>query len=184
MQEMVKNVYGSLKESSEMISEMRKAYNDLDDKIKSGRYSETAIRGELMPQQETLRRDIRRASEKAIDKAKVFVIDYQEQLKAADNLNPDDITDDVKLFNTGVKLTARDIEAIYARNRGNATMEQLTLRYAEQNGIDLGRDRPIFYGHRIEIQEAENVLSLVERFEQWINTPQALEMLKKYFNVE
>ena len=183
MEDMVRNVYFSLKESTAEIAEKIKEFNDLDTKMKDVKYSPDYKQKKIFPKMRELKLAIERDKEAALNAANALVEDYQNKLRDLDNLHPEDITEDAKLFTAGIKLKARDIEAILARNQDNATMTQIALRYAEENGVDLGRDKKYYYGHQAEIQEAEGVTSAVSYYDRWIDKPNAGEMLNKFFGV-
>lgn len=183
MQEVTANVYNSLKESTAEIAGKRAEYEALVAKANSGRYSTKVLSKEIYPKRDALKRELADDSAKALEKATALVREYQEEMRRADNLNPADITDDVKLFTAGIKLKARDIEGIIERNKGNATMIQIALRYAEENGVDMGHNRPLYIGHSQQIQGGEHLINVIHTYGRWINTPKAAEMLDKFFNV-
>lgn len=177
--DIVKDVYENLKESTERLSKKTKEYEELKALEKSGIYSDHYIKGTLRPKMEGLKRSIEKERAEAISNAKNLVNEYKEELRDSDNLHPEALTEDAKLFKAGVKLSARDLEAILSRNEGNATMEQLTLRYAEENGVDLGKR--LYIGHQAEIQNAENVNGAIATYEKWIDKDNAGEVLEQMF---
>ena len=182
MQDMVRNVYFSLKESTAEIAEKIKEYNDLDTKMKDVKYSPDYKQKKIFPKMRELKLAIERDKEAALNAANALVEDYQNKLRDLDNLHPEDITEDAKLFTSGIKLKAKDINAILARNQGNATMEQMAIRYAEENGVDLGRNVH-YIGHQAQIREAGGVSSAVHYYGRWIDKPNAEAMLNKFFQV-
>lgn len=181
MQDMINNVYNTLKTSTAELHKKIAEYNALKEKEKSGIYSREYLEKNVRPKMTELKREIERDKEAAISGAKGIVAAYQDELRDMDNLHPEDITEDAKLFTAGIKLKRRDIEAILARNQDNATMTQIALRYAEENGVDLGRK--LYIGHQAEIQEAGGVASAVDYYNRWIDKPNAGEMLNKFFGV-
>lgn len=183
MQDMINNVYNTLKTSTAELHKKIAEYNALKEKEKSGIYSREYLEKNVRPKMAELKREIERDKAAAISGAKGIVAAYQDELRDKDNLHPEDITEDAKLFTAGIKLKRRDIEAILARNQDNATMTQIALRYAEENGVDLGRDKKYYYGHQAEIQEAEGVTGAVSYYDRWIDKPNAGEMLNKFFGV-
>ena len=179
MKTMIHNVYSSLKKDTAEIADKVALYNAFTYKETSGRYSEEYLNTEIRPKLYDLRLAIEQDKEAAIANAKGIVRAFQAEIRDKDNLHPEDITEDAKLFTCGVKLTARDIEAILARNKGNGTMEQLAFRYAEENGVDLGGRR--YYGHQPEIQATVNVENTIDYYARWIDKPDAGNMLTKFF---
>lgn len=184
MQNMINDVYTALKTSTANLQKKIAEYRAMEEKEKSGVYSADYVRTTLRPKMRELKESIERDKAAAISGAKGIVAAYQDELRDMDNLHPEDITEDAKLFTAGIKLKRRDIEAILARNQDNATMTQIALRYAEENGIDLGRDKKYYYGHQAEIQEAEGVASAVYYYEKWIDKDNAGKMLDRFFGIE
>ena len=182
MKDMVRNVYFSLKERTAGIQEKVAEYNKLAEMEKSGKYSGQYLNKSLLPQMRELKTAIERDKEAALNAANALVEDYQNKLRDLDNLHPEDITEDAKLFTSGIKLKAKDINAILARNQGNATMEQMAIRYAEENGVDLGRNVH-YIGHQAQIREAGGVSSAVHYYGRWIDKPNAEVILNKFFQV-
>lgn len=181
MQNMMNNVYSSLKENTAAIAGKIAEYRKLEAQEKSGDYSREYLEKKLRPQMLELKHSIERDKEAALSGARGIVEAYQNELRDKDNLHPEDITEDAKLFTAGIKLNRRDIEAILERNKENATMTQIALRYAEENGVDLGRK--IYIGHQAEIQQAGGVKSAIDYYAKWIDKDNAGDMLNKFFNV-
>lgn len=179
MDNLLNSVYSSLKKDTAEISDKLALYNAFKNKETSGRYTEEYLNAEVRPKMFDLKREIERDKEAAIANAKGIVRAFQAEIRDKDNLHPEDITEDAKLFSCGVKLTARDIEAILSRNKGNGTMEQLAFRYAEENGVDLGGRR--YIGHQTEIQTAGSVEGTINYYARWIDKPTAEIMLDKFF---
>lgn len=184
MQNMIDNVYSTLKTSTANIQKKVAEYRTLEEKERSGVYSADYVRTTLRPKMRELKESIERDKAAAISGAKGIITAYQDELRDKDNLHPEDITEDAKLFTAGIKLKKRDIEAILARNQDNATMTQIALRYAEENGIDLGRDKKYYYGHQAEIQEAEGVTNILHYYEKWIDQDNAGKILDRFFGIE
>ena len=182
MQDMINNVYNTLKTSTAELHKKIAEYNALKEKEKSGIYSREYLEKNVRPKMAELKREIERDKAAAISGAKGIVAAYQDELRDKDNLHPEDITEDAKLFTSGIKLKAKDINAILARNQGNATMEQMAIRYAEENGVDLGRNVH-YIGHQAQIREAGGVSSAVHYYGRWIDKPNAEVILNKFFQV-
>jgi len=180
MEALLRKVYANLKEGTAELHATMEEYNKLVEKEKSGMYSREYLEKEVRPKLVTAKRAIEEAKEAALSNARAIVRAYQDELRDKDNLHPEDITEDVKLLNAGIKLNKRDIEAILSRNQDNATMTQIALRYAEENKIDLGRT--LYIGHQAEIQQAGGVDSTIDYYARWIDKPNAEEMLNKFFN--
>lgn len=175
------DVYEILKKKTLEASAVKKKIAELDADIGSGDYS-TRKMEELSEQRYDLAVKLRNIVAAARQEARQYVEKYKAELEEQDSLRGEDLTDDARLFTAGVPLTRADLEAILARNSGNRTMEQLTIRFAEANNIEL----PVRYvGNRQAIEEADAFLSAVDLYcDHWIEDEKALDMLQKFFQVE
>lgn len=175
-------VYQSLEKSTNSISRSVAERERLEARIKSGRYTQQAIQQELTPQLEALKKQIAADSEKAIRDAKTLVEKYRADAEKLNNLDPAELTDDIKLFQTGIPLLPRDIQAILERNSGNRTMTQLALRYAKEHGIETGGTN--YVGGEAERQTANNLDGIIRYYSRWIDKRNAKDVLRRFFNVE
>lgn len=175
-------VYQSLEKSTNTISRSVAERERLETRIKSGRYSQQAIQQELIPQLDTLKKQIAADSVKAIQAAKTLVEKYRADAEKLNNLDPAELTDDIKLFQTGIPLLPRDIQAILERNSGNRTMTQLALRYAKEHGIETGGTN--YVGGEAERQTANNLDGIIRYYSRWIDKRNAKDVLRRFFNVE
>lgn len=155
--------------------------NALDEKIKSGRYSAETVQKELYPKRNALEQQIKAESDRAIQAAQALVEKYRADAEALDELNPADITEDIKLLQAGVPLLPRDIQAILKRSNGNRTMTQLTLRYAKEHGIDT--DGAVYFDNTEAKQIADGLDSILRYYANWIGTPNAQKMLHRFFSM-
>lgn len=130
------NLMEIVKNGAEDIRETRENLKKTEDNISSGKYSSEYVSSTLYPQATDLRKRIGRISDEATAKAGKLIADYAAEIRASDALHPGDLTDDVKLLAPGIVLTRNDLVAMLARNEGNATMLQVILRYAKENGFD------------------------------------------------
>lgn len=85
---------------------------------------------EKKAEMEAARDAILKAAQKQID---AHVSAFNEQFH--DKLDASQITDDVKLLNCGLKLSAEDLHDIFDRSKGNPTMQMLVQRYANDNQV-------------------------------------------------
>lgn len=109
--------------------------NKVIEEIKSGKYTPDTIRNELNPKKNRLNGEINTIQENAIKAVNDNIRDYFEKVDRRWNLMGDEINEDAKLLNAGVKLTNSDIDALMQRNADNNTMLRLICDYAEQNNI-------------------------------------------------
>lgn len=177
MENLENKVYDSLKQDTDVISEKMVEIHDCDNKIKSGRYSKKTC-DEYEVRKKLLRKEVEADVDNAIKKAVEIVKDYQNELRVEDDLKPEELTDDIRLFNAGIVLSERDIKAILARNADNPTMQQICLRYAEQNGIETGLH---YVGNKQKIHESEQLFEVINYYSKWMATDRAAMMLDKFF---
>jgi hypothetical protein len=152
-----KNGLKTLQELSAQIVNIR-------EKIESGKYSNGYVRTELIPQKDSLKRQMEDVRYKTNTEVQKICAEYTDELRAQDDLDPSLLTDDVKLLKAGVKLTKRDITAMLNRNAGNHTMTQLILRYCKENDIDAGVH---YMGNRPIIDNVAMVPYTVETALKW-----------------
>ena len=179
--ELKASVYDTLKEATKAIANLKAELNKLSEKAESGMYSEKALINDIRPKMNEIKRQIETSASKAAEDAKGLVTAYKLNMKEADSLKGSEITEDAALFSAGVKLTAEDILAILNRNEGNATMQQLAIRYAAENKIDIGD--VIYVGHTKEMHEADGINSAISYYAGWIDKDNALDMLDRFFSV-
>ena len=177
--EITSAVYDALKASTEEISKTVAEMEAVNGKIDSGRYSKEAVKNELAPRRDELRRKIQNDSDKAIDSAREIIKAFVAQEAKKDDLDPAEITDDIRLLQAGVPLLPRDLEAIMQRNKGNRTMRQLVYRYGKERGIEVSGYRPAI----ADANEIANGLdSTLKYYRRWIDKGNALPMLARFFN--
>ena len=176
------DVYNLLLQRTAVAQETIAEIAEADAKINSGRYSAETVNGELNPLRDKLKKQLEKEIDDANRDAKKLVVDYQNKLRDEDTLKPEELTDDVRLLTAGVKLLPRDIFAMLNRNESNHTMQQLILRYAQENEIDLGK--VIFVGNQQAIQNAEEILPAIDMYtSHWMSTDRAENILARFFGV-
>ena len=175
----VQTVYDSLEAATTEIDKTRSEYAAIEAKIKAGRYSNETLQKEIYPKRDALRAKIRNDSEGAINAAKGLINQYRQDAAKLNNLDPADITDDIKLLQAGIPLLERDVLAILERNHGNRTMTQLALRYAKEHGIDT---KTYYIGGQAEEENARNLEGILYYYKNWIDKDNAHDMLRRFFN--
>lgn len=173
-------VFDSLEADTTELDKLRTEYAALEAKIKEGRYSDQTLAKEIYPKRDALRRQISDSSARAIEKAKGIVNQYRQEAERLDDLDPAAITDDIKLLQAGIPLLPRDINAILERNKGNRTMTQLALRYAEEHGVEVNVH---YVGGQAEKENADSLDGIISYYARWIDKDNAHNMLRKFFNV-
>ena len=120
--------------------------------------------------------------DRATEAVNAMLKDFVAQQAKLDVLNPDELTDDAKLFNMGVKLSEKQVTALLDKNSSNRTMVQLILQYAKENDIKLPNTYITAEGQAQDT--ARNIQSIARLYtEHWINHKNAIEMLHKLFQV-
>ncbi|MCD7768910.1 MAG: hypothetical protein LUH36_02150 [Oscillospiraceae bacterium] len=79
-------------------------------------------------------------------KIRELTIGFTSTISTIDQLDGSKLTDDAKLLEAGIPLSANDLEGIFDRAAGNRTMQQLALSRAKKDGIVLMR---VFYDHKV-----------------------------------
>ena len=175
-------VYEMLDSRTDEIIGMANQINELDSKVKSGRYSQMTITNEFQPKMAELRSARDKACKSALDEARSLISEFRKDNAKVNQLNPAELTDDVKLLQPGIVLKPRDIEGMLERNADNRTMTQIILRYAEENKINT--DKIYYYGGQEEEKTAKALDSILYYYKNWIDKPNAKEMLNKFFGVD
>ena len=178
MEKLKKDIYNTLTESGAELNKMQKELKETVGKIESGNFSAEYIKNYLEPQRIAKKEQIRAKKAGALHDAKELVRKYQKAEKSKDALNPDDITDDLKLLAPGIILTADDIYAMLDRNEDNATMQQIILRYADAHEIKTGRT---YSGHKGNADAAENLIQVIDTCEKWLTDDRCEDVLTQFF---
>lgn len=182
MENIVQSVYNSLKTSTEQIGKTVVERDKLEEKVKSGRYSPQALKDEVYPTLDFLRAKVRDGKSEALAAARGLVKEYEAEVATMNDLNPEEITPDLQLLQSGIPLMPNDIQAMLKRNSGNRTMLQLILRFAEQNGIDT--HGTYFIGGQQEAETAKNLYSMIDLYSKYLDQPDGVKMLNKFFKRE
>lgn len=182
--DIVNEVYSGLKEATTEIQKVVAVQNDLEAKVKAGRYTAETVQNEIKPRIDDLKQRILSMKEKTFADAKALVDGYRNEIDEQNNLDPKEINDDIKLLQAGIPLTVRDVEAILKRSENNRTMSQLAIRYAAQHDLKIENS----YRFEREQNEAKAVADALDQaltyFPNWIATDKAFDMLDKFFGIE
>lgn len=178
--DIIQTVFNSLERDTLELQRTVADRAEIDTELSDGRYSDE-YKKELSTRRDELTRKIERDSDAAIRKAKALAAQYREEAEAMVNLDPAQITDDIKLLQAGIMLKERDIRAILKRSENNPTMTQMALRYAEEHNIQI--DRSGYIGNAAELETANTVDERIHYYAHWIDKPNAVDMLHKFFCV-
>lgn len=119
---------------NKLIEENKKIQADID----SNQASDSYIRDYLKPKIKNNNRLIESIKSDSANNVNQLCDRFIEELKREDALKPNELTEDIKLLNCGIKLTKFDLQTMLERNNNNRTMQQLVLRYCEDNKVDIG----------------------------------------------
>ena len=177
----VETVYDALKESTKEVQKVVEEKEQLEEKVKAGRYSAETVQNEIKPRIDDLKRKTKSLSEQAIADAAALVSKYRDEIEERYCLDPAELNDDIKLLQAGIPLSVRDVQAILRRNENNRTMTTLALRYAEQHDLKIEHS----YTFERELKAARDTADALDQvliyYPSWIGTDHAFMMLDKFF---
>lgn len=173
-------IYNDLKTSTNEIASVIAERDKLSADIHSGRFSQNTVNNELALKLLDTKLKASRMIHDALQGAKNKVAQFRKDVANENNLNPADLTDDIKLLQPGIVLNERDIEGMLERNKDNKTMVQVILRYANERNIKVNR---VYAGGTEEETIANNLDTILRYYENWIDKPDALVMLDKFFSI-
>lgn len=153
----------------EDLNEFEKQAQAIDGKIHSKRYTPEIVQRELVPQLQDVKRKMEMRREVGRSAVRSRANEFIAELRAADQLNPDNLTDDIKLLQSGVALSADDLAVLFDRNAGNSTMQKLICDFAKQHDRDIERHyRP---ANADLIQGVGNIPQVLDVVMKWHNKP-------------
>ena len=129
--EIDKIVRGTISEIQEEEKKIKKLKQD----EKAGDYSQNYLVKNIYPGIDSGKRIIEDKKRTAKEKIRKICEEYKKEINLDDCLKPEELTDDIKLINAGVKFTQKEIQALLDRNKGNLTMSKIILRTAREQGI-------------------------------------------------
>lgn len=179
--DIVQDVYNSLEASTKEVQTLATEKNELEEKVKTGRYSAETVNQEIKPRIDDLKRKMKTLTDQAIADAAALVSKYRDEIEERYCLDPGELNDDIKLLQAGIPLSVRDIQAILRRNENNRTMTTLALRYAEQHDLKIEHS----YTFERELKAARDTADVLDQvltyYPNWIGTDRAFTMLDKFF---
>lgn len=119
------------------IREVRKKIRELENMNASGEYSDKKIM-ENRDRIREMEREIAVLNSSGKSTIENLCNEYASELYEDDSLKGAEMTPDANLLTSGISLTKKDLESMLGRNKGNRTMLQLVLRYANDHKIDMG----------------------------------------------
>ena len=158
-----------MNENFEAYSTLKVEYDKLTQERQSGTYSVDHINKVIYPRQYELKRAMELAQRKAHSDVDALTKEMGSYLRSLDALRPEDMTDDVKLFSSGVTLSKRDIQDIIDRNPDNRTMVQLALRYASEKNIQGLETR--YLSSESQTKNFENIQYCADTVIRWYDKP-------------
>ncbi len=100
----VQTIFNTLEARTDEIGKDIAERDQLEERIQSGRYSPQALKDDIYPKREKLRRKIDNAAEAAIQEARSLISQYRADVAELNNLYPAELTDDIKLLQAGITL--------------------------------------------------------------------------------
>lgn len=138
----------------EAISTAQKELADWkNDKPRKYKYSDV-YRAQKAAELEAAIAEARNQGLKALNEALTIFVGEQQ---FADILDASKLTEDTKLLESDFNIPKETLQAIFDKNSGNRTMQQLTLFRAQKDGIFLER---IFY-------TAQNIVEAARAYSYW-----------------
>lgn len=169
------DIRGIVNSVIEDLNEFDKQEKAIENKIKSKRYSPKVAETELKPKLTNIKKSRETRREDGVSAVRTRTEEYIAELRKADQLNPDNLTDDIKLLQSGVALSADDLAMLFDRNTGNSTMQKLISDFAKQHNRDIQRYyRPT---NAELIQSVEKVPYTMQVVLKWHNKPDVYEEL-------
>lgn len=166
-----------LRNSEDNISEQRNVVRVLEKRSQDNQYS-TAKKQELSDKAKNEKAVLDSMCKQAIEQAQNIVSKGVDSIRDKYSLKGEDLTDDVKLLNCGIKLSEKDIDSMLKRNAGNSTMIQVILQYAHENGIK----KDVVFTELTELQKfVNNINNTIHYYAKWIDKDNAMKMLDKFF---
>ena len=163
------DIRGTVKSVIDELTELDKQEKAIEDKIKSNRYSPKIVQDELKPELTSIKRKREAMRENGVSAVRTRANEYIAELRKADQLNPDNLTDDIKLLQSGIALSVDDLEMLFDRNAGNSTMQKLITDFAKQHDRDIQRYyRP---ANADLIKGVENIPEVMRIVLKWHNKP-------------
>lgn len=166
--------------------ELRKYQKQIDLFEERGRtnyYGHEIWQREIAPELRELKLKAQACKQNAIASAKAHLDAYRKQERDRDALNPGKITDDIKLLQSGITLTERDLDDMLNRNADNRTMQQLICRYADEHKIQVN---PMIAYHSCE-QDANKLCDsysfAIDTFEKYMQNENYLKTLNDFLPV-
>ena len=177
----VGSVYSTLQSGTEAMHKGMDEYKALDEKINSGLYTQKMINEEFLPKKTELKSQYESTISKALSDAYSLIDNYESEVAEMDSLDPAEITDDIKLLQSGIKLTDRDLKSMLKRNEDNRTMTQLILRYAEEKKIEVGSVYQSSLSR--ERQKINGLREVTKRYERYMYDDDAKDVLDRFFKI-
>lgn len=176
--EFYKELSGATQKTIMELHEIEKERNQLIADKDSGRYTDNEVKLNMLPKIDQLRKDMEKKWIEGKTNVASVVKKYSEILRKEDALIPEDMTEDVKLLNSGIPLTQRDLQDIIDRNPQNRTMAQLALRYADQNNIE-GLSSRYYIPAESQVKELQSIQYVSETAIRHYESP---SMCKDLYN--
>lgn len=172
--EYYKKIVKLFNDGLEALQDMKKEYDRLEAEKKSGKYDYYYLQKTLIPEMNHIYGVMEEKRDSIERDVAALNREYAAKLRAEDSLKAEEMTDDVKLFTSGIKLTARDVQDIIDRNSSNRTMTQLAIRYARENGLDV---KSWYIPAEQEVKSLESAAYTINTVLKWYKSPDACKRM-------
>lgn len=187
----IKKVYETLKESREeiriLMDEVQEYQVLCDSDIYSEKYKEK-LKEKVREGKQAINRKKQDTRRKVQDIVTEAVSVYEEM----DTPKAGDLSEDVKLLDTGIKLNAKEtLRLLQKKQNQNPTMRRLILTaYKTGNNLNDNQVREtlpiserIYVGHQNEIAETQSLIGVADIFlDRWVETDRAESFLDRVFS--
>lgn len=155
-------VNASTKKAIEKLNELSKNIANLKEDIKSMKYSYEHKCNVLQPALSEAQRKYNSIKENVLFEFDRYANKLISAYKEEEKLDVNQLTDDAKLFQLGVKLPAEDVINIFNKNSGNPTMQKIIHEYVVNNGYDTKTQVMVTPDYETRKKSVWNVKNVVE----------------------
>ncbi len=181
MSNIVNDVVASLEKDTKAYMEKAAELSALQAKINSDDYAES-LKREWRVKANSLRDTMEIMKKNAGNEARKIYDDKIEELRIADMPKSEELTDDVKLLNSGVKLTRDEVIYLLQKQENkNPTMHRLIMQYANEHKMDIPQEERVYINNHSAIMQLEGGKSAINYYLRWFDKPNAIDMLYKMY---
>ena len=151
-----------VKQHIRALNDKKEKIDDIDRKIEYGIYDNSKLNN----QKKTIKKEMSDLQAQYADEIKTLCSDYVRELNNADVLKGEELTDDVKLLESNINLSEKNIQMMVERNKGNNTMQKVINQYAREHDVNVG---VYINPYQESIQAVNNLPYTAEVVERWFD---------------